>query len=176
MRRALAVIAALIGGVLGYGFWHQRTHATLSISVRDASQPRAYRTLPQVRLRLLDAHGRELAQAGSGDDGIVALTAPQEFSCRAIERRASASAEARAAWQRCFDAQSRFIAVWIERLDATDVAVGRCRLRAKLRVDRSGDDWWLWWVPLPHVGGTPYRHYSVNLTVDEADCVVVAER
>ncbi len=176
MRRALLIIAALIGGVLGYGYWHHSTHATLSISVRDGSQPKQYRPLPRVQLRLLDAHGRELAQAASGDEGFVALSAPPQFDCRHVERAATRSAEGRAGWQRCFAAQSRFISGWAERLDAADVAVGNCRLRTKLRVARAPDDWWLWWVPLPHVGGKPYRYYSMALTVDAADCSAVSSR
>lgn len=176
MRRLLAVLAVLVGAVLGCGYWHQQTHATLSITVRDASQPRSYRGLPNVRLRLLDGNGSERAQASSGDDGVIALTAPQAFACRDAEQQATRSAEGREAWQHCFAAQSRFLADWVDRLSAADVAVGNCRLRAPLRVDRYSDDWWLWWVPLPHVGGKPYRHYSVSLVVDAADCSVVKSR
>ena len=37
-------------------------------------------------------------------------------------------------------------------------------------VSRYNSDWYIWWVPLPHVGGKPYAYYSLNITIDEKDC------
>lgn len=170
LKKALAVVVVLAAVVLGYGYWHQRTFATLHVGLRDGTQQRSWRPLPNAQLRLLDAHGRELAQARSGSDGVVHLSDPPRYACHTIERQATTSADARAAWQQCFKAQSRWLAGWVERLAAADVAVGNCRLRAPLHVRRYGDAWWLWWVPLPHAGGTPYGYYSAELTIDALAC------
>ncbi len=32
------------------------------------------------------------------------------------------------------------------------------------------DDWWLWWIPLPHIGGSPYTYFKLTLWIDSGNC------
>jgi hypothetical protein len=36
-----------------------------------------------------------------------------------------------------------------------------------------GDGWWLWWLPLRHVGGQPYRYFALEVHIDSARCAAV---
>ncbi len=175
-NRIVLGLVMIAGAVLGYGYWHQQTHATLGISVRDASTPNRYQPLAKAELRLLAADGREMARAQSRPGGVVVLTAPREYSCHEIERAATVSAAGREAWDRCFAKQSRWLSTWLQQLKYIDLAVGNCRLRTEAAPRRSTDEWWLWWVPLPHLGGKPYVYYGVSLAVDAQDCSVVSDQ
>jgi hypothetical protein len=33
-------------------------------------------------------------------------------------------------------------------------------------VREYADDWWLWWVPLPHLGGPPYTNLELTVNLD----------
>jgi len=174
MRHTLLALTAAFAALLAYGYWHAATHATLSFSISDASPgARAY-SLPGIELRLRDAAGHELAVARSqGPYHVIAIVEPAEFSCAALEQSAFASTTAREAWQACFARQSRWIAGWAGRIAAADLRAGDCRLsRIPLPVT-TYNDWWLWWVPLPHVGGKPYALHSIALALDPSKCAVV---
>lgn len=171
LRPILALFAASVIAVLGYGYWHQYTHATLGIALRDGSVHNRWQPLGAAHLRLVDDRGRERAQAQSRPGGAVVLTGPSEFACDGLEFRGD-----RSEWRACFARQSRWLATWVRTLRHVDVAIGSCRLRADVTPKLMADDWWLWWVPLPHVGGRPYLHASVSLAIDASDCNVVAPR
>src|SRR5262249_50968384 len=38
--------------------------------------------------------------------------------------------------------------------------------RLPINVSKATDEWWLWWVPLRHVGGKPYTVFSVHIDFD----------
>ncbi len=127
-------------------------------------------------LRLLDSEGKLLASAKSDDKfGVVRLIHPEAGGCSAAEKNASSSPAARQQWAKLF---SNLVAV-VDRLGGKDSVSGRevCGLRyesvpATLR--KSHGDWWLWWVPLPHVGGKPRTYFSLSINIDGANCAARA--
>ena len=159
--------------VLAYGYWFAATHASLWISVDDVSDASRVRGLYDVEMGFLDADGHVLARAtGSSRSGTIALTSPAEYGCSEIEAQAAFGVEARETWQRCFARQSLWIPTWIERTAAIDLHTGTCDLRrVPVRIARHGGEWWIWWVPLPHVGGKPYSLFSVAVGIDLQRCV-----
>jgi hypothetical protein len=55
--------------------------------------------------------------------------------------------------------------------------VGSCVLQGvPVRVERVNDEWLLWWVPLPHIGGLPRQYFGLSLAVDARACAAVAQR
>jgi hypothetical protein len=116
------------------------------------------------RLSLRDAAGTVLAEAVlEPPHGLPRWTGPQgAVDC--LDARAGES------WQRCFEQQSRWMAQWVPRADHAAVSVGACRIERLPVQRRSHDDWWLWWVPLPHVGGTPMSHHTLELHLDSVRC------
>jgi hypothetical protein len=76
-------------------------------------------------------------------------------------------------WQRCSAAQSQWMARWAPQVRDARVAVAGCTVERVTVRRRSSSDWWLWWVPLPHVGGTPLGYHTLELHLDSARCVAV---
>jgi hypothetical protein len=168
----LAVLLAIPAAVLGYGYWFARTHGSFYCSLSDSTDPRNPRPVDDASLAFLDARGEVLARAVSMPPyGTVHLSSPAAFSCREIEGRAASSTDVRAEWQRCFERQSRWIPTWIERVRAVDLRAGACTIRGlPVRVTKHGGEWWIWWVPLPHVLGKPYTLYSFSIAFDRTRC------
>jgi hypothetical protein len=157
--------------VLGYGYWHARTHASVHIAVNDHAGRTArqlWESVKAAQIVVADAAGVALAEVTmSPPFGLPAYGGPGAVDCRAQERVGGAE------WQRCFEAQSRWIAGWVPRAASARVTVGGCTVDRVAVQRRDYSDWWFWWVPLPHVGGTPYGYYTLELHIDSARCVPV---
>ena len=65
------------------------------------------------------------------------------------------------------------MARWAPQVRDARVAVAGCTVERVTVRRRSSSDWWLWWVPLPHVGGTPLGYHTLELHLDSARCVAV---
>ena len=63
---------------------------------------------------------------------------------------------------------------WARDVASASVSTGACRIDKVPVRARRYDDWWRWWVPLPHVGGTTYANYSFELFIDSANCAAVS--
>jgi hypothetical protein len=171
---AIAVLASLAAAVLGYGYWHNATHGSLYVSVLDVSDRERAKSVSEGELSLLDAGGSVLAKVAAPPAyAAFVISAPPPYACHVVERQAPFSVEAQAEWRRCFEGQSRWLVTWIRKVRQADLDVGECRLRRVPVVVSEGDDtWWLWWVPLPHIGGKPYTSFSIHLRLDRARCAV----
>jgi hypothetical protein len=45
--------------------------------------------------------------------------------------------------------------------------MGACTVsHLPITVSEHPDTWWLWWVPLPHIGGRPFSTFSVDIEID----------
>ena len=171
--RKLVIVAVIIGGILGYGYWHSYTHASfhVSIDLKKAGSNKPV-PLPKAEIDFLDSQGRPLA-SGIGDEqyNYVHLIHPVVGDCHAVEKAAVTSKEARSAWQECFEHLSTWIPDWAGKVRQVNLQSPVCQLENyPVTVSRYNSDWYLWWVPLPHVGGKPYTYYSLNLSIDKKDC------
>jgi hypothetical protein len=173
LKRALIVIAILIGGILGYGYWHAHTHASFHVQLdfkdADGQKPRP---IPGAEIIFLDAEGSVLAKGISDAHyNYVHLIHPTAGDCHEIEKSAPSSKEARESWQECFEHLSTWIPDWAGKVRQVDLRARGCRLKnIPVTVSRYNSDWYLWWVPHPHIGGKPYAYYSLRLTIAEKDC------
>jgi hypothetical protein len=163
-------VLLLIPAVLAYGYWHARTHATLYVSLVDASVRERYQPVKQAELSFKSASGEVVAKAGvESQYGSVYLAEPAEYACHEIERKAPFDTAARDEWSRCFKQQSRWLSSRVPDIASVEVVTGSCRVEVPAAFS-SYSDWWLWWVPLPHVGGTPYWNYSLLIRIDPLKC------
>ena len=164
---ALAVAAAL----LGYGAWRAHTHADVWLQVKDhagRTPQRLWREVIEARLELCDAQGRSLAEATlEPPHGLPRYSGPPGavVDCHAAQGPA---------WHDCWQRQSRWLAQWAPAVADARVEIGACVIERVPVVRRVDGDWWLWWLPLPHVGGTPMNHYAIDLHVDSARCAAAA--
>jgi hypothetical protein len=164
----VAVLIAIPIAVLGYGYWFGQTHGALLVSVEDVSDREHPHSLTDVDLSFVDSSGRTVAEAvGVPPYGTIEIVSPSAYSCHDVEQRAPFSVEARHQWDECFQRQSRWLPTWIRSVKAVDLRSESCLIRQlPVAVDEYPDTWWLWWVPLPHVGGTPYTSFSVHVEID----------
>ena len=171
--KMILVLALLLGTLLSYGYWQVVNHGYLYLSLYQDQQ---FTSLTGAELRLLDHTGRQLA-AGKTDDrsGVTHLRHPELGYCSEQEQLAAFSKQSRKAWQVCFRAQSRWLVGWIEDFSLLSVHIDDCQLdRIPVTVKKDRYDWWLWWVPHPHIGGKPYTGYSASLRIDPSACTATA--
>jgi len=170
----LVVVAA--AAVLGYGYWFGATHGAVYISVLDVSDRNHIVDLQPVGLTLLDRSDHTLAKAQSDARyGTIVLTSPPQYDCHEIESRALVSTEARQLWAECFARQSRWVPTWIRNVRAAALESKDCRIeRVPITVHEYPDTWWLWWVPLRHIGGKPYTSFSIRIEITSTQCSTAA--
>ena len=76
----------------------------------------------------------------------------------------------------CYEVHSAWASGWASRVRSATVTVGGCALgNLPVNVYSSNADWWLWWVPLPHVGGTPRRYFEHVVKVNTKSCTAVSQ-
>src|SRR5262249_11796431 len=138
----------------------------------DVSDRQHIRSATPIEMTLRDESGRELARvAGKPPDGTIFIVEPSEYACHGVETQALFSSAAQEAWQRCFAEQSRWVARWAPDVRSADGRWGRCSVpRMPIELRTSSDDWWLWWVPLRHIGGKPYTFFSITIELDRSRC------
>ena len=173
MKNALLGTAALAAGVLGWGAWQAYTHADVWLQVKDhagRTPNRLWLDLQQAQLVLRDDGGRVLAEASlMPPSGLPRYTGPAgAVDCSAQERLGGA------AWRDCHESHSRWTSGWAPKVSNARVTVGACVVDPVPVTRKLYTDWWFWWVPLPHVGGTPSHHYTISLHLDSAKCAAAS--
>ena len=175
MRHKVAITASLIATlILAYGYWHVSSHGSLLVTILDVSDREHSRSVANAELRFLDSNGKELAQARTEDPhGVVYLSQPASYSCHEVEKQAPFSLQAREEWDRCFERQSRWLMTWVKEVKYVDLKSGVCRLpRIPASVSEYTDLWWIWWVPLRHVGGKPYTSFIIPIAINLDRCAI----
>ena len=172
MKRALLSIAAFAAGVLGYGWWQAHTQGDVWLQVKDHAgrTPRQlWADVIEARVVMRDAAGQVLAEAAlEAPQGLPRWTGP---AGAAVDCQA---AQAGPAWQACWQRQARWMAQWAPRAHSARVTLGHCIVEPVPVTSKLYTDWWFWWLPLPHVGGTPITHFAISLHVDSARCAAVS--
>ena len=173
--RIVLLIFIFISIVLGYGYWHANTHGTLNISMYDASDEKKFVLLKDTDIVLRDDAGKVLAMGRSESRyGTVYLSHPVTGSCYEAEHNATRSNEGLNTWQICFRKHSTWLMEWVRLVRFVDVQVRDCTLEnIPVLIEEYDADWWMWWVPLPHVGGKPYAYFRLNLRIDPVACSVL---
>jgi hypothetical protein len=163
-----AVAAVFVAAVLGYGAWRAQTHASLWLNVHDhagRTPSRLWAEVTEGRIEFRDAAGRVVAQALlEAPQGLPRWTGPEG---EAVDCRPELEPSA---WRHCHESQSRWMARWAPQVRDARVSAGRCVVDRLPVQRRSSSDWWLWWVPLPHVGGTPSTYFTLEVHLDSARC------
>ena len=171
-------MAATAAAVLGWGWWHAQTHASVHVAINDVALKTAQQLwggLKSGDVVLRGRGGRALAHGRMRETlGIVDFTDAAAGNCERFESGTPHQNAGRAGWATCFEDRSRWQAGWARDVASASVSTGACRIDKVPVRARRHDDWWLWWVPLPHVGGTPYANYSFELFIDSAKCAAVS--
>jgi len=173
LRKTLLIVAIIGCIILGYGYWHSSTHASFHIrlNIKNAAQEKP-KTIPNAEISFLDSEGRVLAMGISDEQyNYVHLLHPEVGDCHEIEKSAPYSKEARKSWQECFEHLSTWIPKWASKVRKVDLKTQNCVWQnIPVSVSKYNSEWFLWWVPHPHIGGKPYTYYSLSIPVEEHNC------
>ena len=172
---ALLAVAALAGGVLGWGYWRAVTHGALHVAGHDVAlrtDRQLYGDVRDAEVVFKDAGGAVLASASADPKfGVFSVRHPTAGDCRREEGEATRDAGGPAAWNRCFETQSRWLVTWVRRARFAAVKAADCLIeRVPVALEVSKYQWWLWWVPNPHIGGSPYTYFTLTLWIDTRAC------
>ena len=175
--RFIAIVFAVLAAALGYGYWHAATHASLRVSLFDTSRGRHGEFLKEGTIEFFDRSGNHVVTfTGDVHYGGFNITRPEKYDCQAKMRSAPSRRDEFDAWRACFKVQSAWVAQMAPTLARANLRFGSCELRdLPLSLSYHNDGWWLWWVPLPHVGGKPYGGYSQNFRLDGSACRIAKE-
>ena len=172
MRWALYIGSVVFIGaaVLAFGFWRATSRVHIHLGLVNAQVGTTGAPVFNAEVVLRDLAGNELARGRSDDRfGIVRFAHPQFGTCESEEN--AASAEGRAKWNECISRKFRWQATWAARVSQLDLGFESCRLVGiPLTLRGRRDDWWLWWVPLPHIGGDPLTEFSARISVRTNPC------
>ena len=173
----IAGFGLLFVALLSYGYWHVTTHGSVHISVYTNSSEGGLRSLHVDEVTLLGPSGEVLARGRSEPrTRVVYLEHPRVGSCLEAEQTATTSQSGRNAWQTCFETHSRWVVTWARDVRAAKLSFDDCAVTAPVEIRESSDEWWLWWLPHPHLGGKPYTYFSLVLSVGSEACDVDVAR
>lgn len=168
--KGLTAAAVLAVALPAWGYWFSLRHAYVSIRVEDyslKSATLAYGTPHGATLSFRDESGAQLATARSVEPLGYILAVHPDAAIGNCEHRVTDHAE-------CYGEYSAWSAAWAPQVRSADVAVGSCRLqRVPVRTHRSNDEWMVWWVPLPHVGGLPRQYFDFAVAIDAKACAAI---
>jgi hypothetical protein len=172
IMRVLLFVAIIAVFILGYGYYHAATHAWLHVTLLDVSVKPYGGTVRNAELRFLDAGGKLLATGRSDEKfGVVRVIHPTAGDCSTAGSNASVSPHARERGQKCFQTLSTWVIDWAGEIRLADVKFAGCTLSpVPVTVHQTRQDWWLWWVPLPHIGGRPLTYFNISINVDGTRC------
>lgn len=174
-RRIVLSVLVVVAAILGYGYWHAKTHGALNVSMYDLSAKQTFALLKDASVVMMDESGAVLAR-GTSDSryGTVYLSHPEVGSCYEAERQAFHSSEGMNIWQTCFRQQATWVMQWVRQVRYVDVHWQNCSLEhIPVSVEEYSADWWMWWVPLPHIGGKPYTYFGLTVRLDPTACRVL---
>ena len=169
---ALAIVLVIVV-ILARGYAFVKSHGALQVDAVDVSDTSRSPHLVPFALTFLDEAGAKLASAAADSaTGSIYLTSPTQYACHSIERLAATNADARREWSRCFARQSQWLMTWVSRAKFVDIDAPPCALhRNPVAISGFEDRWWLWWLPVRHVGGDPYTYWRAEARFDRANCV-----
>ena len=164
MRLALAISAAIAAAVTGFGYWHARNHGTLYVYLHDKANEKQHGHVYDGKLVFYNAAGKVLARAKTDNRwGVVWPEHPGAGYC--------GPELAGDAYQKCFQAHTTWLMEWVSHTQRAEVQAGACHIRdIPVAVIADTDNIFLWWLPLPHVGGLPRTNYGFSITIDSREC------
>src|SRR5262245_3698188 len=105
MKPFIAIVVGLAAGILGYGWWHATTHASINLTLLDAAG-KGYEHLKGAQLAFLDESGKVLARGKTDEKfGVAWVYHPTVGYCGP-----ELSLEA---YTPCFRAHSEWLPAWV---------------------------------------------------------------
>ena len=177
--RWLTSVGALIligAAVLSYGYWRALSRAHVSISLSGETNAKKRQQIFNAELVLSDQNGNVLAKGRSDSRyGVVRFSHPQRGTCEDEEKTATTAAARRQSWKECIGEVFRWEAEWAPKVRTMEIAIEGCgAMKIPLNLRMNRDNWWLWWVQLPHVGGDPLTSFSAWVSVNLDTCQIRA--
>jgi hypothetical protein len=182
-RTKLALVLIAAGALVpAWGYWYSLKHASLHLRVDDyslQSSTQSYGVPHNVTLTLRDESNAQLAIARSVEPlGYILAVHPNSDigNCEHREMDTATTQEYQRNYAACYEQYSAWSATWASRVHSADITVRPCEMRGvPVTVHLSSNEWLLWWVPLPHVGGLPRQHFEFSVAIDSRACAPVTQ-
>ena len=169
--KTILILVVIVGLVLGYGYWHSITHGSIYIDLNYKTPKNKDKISSKIKVLFIDVDGKALAQGISDKNyNYIELIQPVIGNCHDLVRSGS-NKETRKLWQQCYEQQSTWMMTWINDVSHIVVSNKNCSSK-KLPIIFSGynSEWFLWWVPHPHIGGKPYSYFRASIDLEKHDC------
>ncbi len=171
--KAFLIISVIFSSVLAWGYWHSATHASISLRVHDyglKSDRQRYGAPHEVTLTLYDKAAQHLAFAHSIEPaGYILLLHPDSKigDCTKYQNSQQEYAD-------CYSQYSAWASSRGDKVRTATVNINGCTLdHLPVNTSSTNTDWWLWWVPHPHIGGIPRRHFKFVIDINTKFCTVI---
>ena len=172
--KVFLVASVVFASILAWGYWHSATHASMSLRVEDyglQTDRQIYGTPHGVTLTFFGTANEQLASARSVEPAGYVLAIHPDPSIGDCSKYQNSQQE----YADCYSQYSAWASSWAPRVRTAAVSSGGCTLH-DLPVNgySSNAEWWLWWVPLPHIGGVPRRYFEFVVKVNTKSCTAVS--
>jgi hypothetical protein len=171
--KVFLVTSVVFASILAWGYWHSSTHASMSIQVIDyglKTDRQVYGTPHDVTLTFFGSANEYLASARSVEPAGYVLAIHPDSNIGDCSKHQNSQQE----YADCYAQYSIWASSWAPWVRTAAVSIGGCTLHDLPVNVSSNANWWLWWVPHPHIGGIPRRHFELMVKVDTKSCTSVS--
>ncbi len=170
--RVFVIPAVLVATVLIVGRYGVSTNYDLSVSLSASGDAPGVTRVSSADISLRDDAGREVAGlVTDGEYGAAYLLRPAGTVCLRVENGDLRGDYGRA-WMSCVKNQRKWLARELPKVTRVVVTRAGCKAESVTTFHVSDDMAYVWWIPLPHVGGRPVKYVSLWLELDESRCVL----
>lgn len=171
IKRFLFILASFATIVLLLtigGYIYALFHGYLNVSIRDVSLKEEYGRVLSARIHFHDKTGKVIGSGYTDEKyGAVNLNYPEFGDC-------SHNVSEKEKWYACRHERSRWSVKFAKKVSSISLETAKClieKIPVNLKVNRS--EALTYWIPLPHVMGTPLTYFFINIKVDLASCKTV---
>ncbi|TNF95900.1 MAG: hypothetical protein EP297_11340 [Gammaproteobacteria bacterium] len=173
--RTITAFAIIIIMLLGYGYWQVNARGWFHAFLRDTSDNDLPGRIYNAQIKFMDKESKVLANAKTDNrHGAVYLSHPTEGYCVLEASQQPMVGTNKEKWKKCHEMQSRWVMQWANKVHSMEIVTDQCHyLITPITLRKNLDDWWLWWIPHPHIGGTPYTSFDVSIMLDNKRCKII---
>jgi len=176
MKKLFLLLLILPFLIYGYGYWRSLNYGYAQVSLNfNMSDSSEINILPNAKVQFINTDQTILATGLSDEKyNFVYLKHPSQVDCHKIVKNKNLSfTEAGYKRQRCLQDQLTWVPKWIKKVQFVKIIHQQCTTDLMpITIKEYDSAWKLWWVPLPHVGGSPHSYFTIDIDINKSDCII----
>ncbi len=158
---------AIIIGVPSVGYLYTECYGYLYVSIWNKGESTQFAVNPDVKIEFADKN-KNLLAIGESNETYATIEIKKTDGSYCRPELGSTQ------WQRCHRANAIWLKSWIDQLRTVTVKVNDCEQQVlPANIHKRRFNMLTWWMPHPHIGGSPYTYYNLRLAIDTKACMVV---